>query len=142
MSTIDNPNPATLPVSADRTVWAGRVLTFLAAAFLVMDATMKLLALDIVMSTNAELGWTGDAATARMQGIILIVITLLYIWPRTAVLGAILITAYLGGAIATHLRIGNPLFTHTLFGVYVGLFVWAGLYLRLPRLRALLPLIR
>lgn len=142
MSTVDNPNPATLPVSADRTVWAGRVLTFLAAAFLVMDATMKLLALDIVMSTNAELGWTGDAATARMQGIILIVITLLYIWPRTAALGAILITAYLGGAIATHLRIGNPLFTHTLFGVYVGLVVWAGLYLRLPRLRALLPLIR
>ena len=141
MSTTDTSNTA-LPAPADRTVWAGRVLTFLAAAFLVMDAAMKLLALDVVMTTSAELGWASDAGTAQMLGVILLVITLLYIWPRTAVLGAILLTAYLGGAVATHLRIGNPLFSHTLFGVYLGLFVWGGLYLRLPRLRALLPMIR
>ena len=68
--------------------------------------------------------------------------TLLYAIPRTAVLGAILLTAYLGGAVATHVRVGSPLFSHTLFGVYLGVIVWGGLWLRDPRIRALLPLTR
>jgi hypothetical protein len=77
-----------------------------------------------------------------MLGILTLVSTVLYALPRTSVLGAILLTGYLGGAIATHLRIGSPLFTHILFGVYLGLMVWGGLYLRDERLRALLPLRR
>ena len=64
---------------------------------------------------------------------------MLYAIPQTAVLGAILLTGYMGGAIATHLRIDSPLFSHTLFGVYLGLLIWGGLYLREPRLRALIP---
>jgi hypothetical protein len=79
--------------------------------------------------------------TIRTLGTLLLVPTLLYTWPRTALLGAILVTGYLGGAIATHLRIGSPLLTHTLFGVYLALMVWGGLWLRSPRLRALLPLV-
>ena len=66
--------------------------------------------------------------------------TLLYIAPRTALLGAVLLTGYLGGAVATHLRLGNPLFSHTLFGVYLGVAMWVGLYLREPQLRRLVPL--
>jgi len=66
--------------------------------------------------------------------------TLLYIWKRTSVLGAVLLTALLGGAVATHIRIDSPLFSHTLFGVYLGLIMWGGLWLRDPALRRLLPL--
>lgn len=69
-----------------------------------------------------------------------LICTALYAWPRTALLGAILLTAYLGGAVATHVRIGSPLFSHVFFGIYLGLFVWGGLWLRDPRLRALFPL--
>jgi hypothetical protein len=71
---------------------------------------------------------------------LLLVCTLLYAAPQTAVLGAILLTGYLGGAVATHVRVGDPLFSHILFGVYVGVFLWLGLYLRDARLRALVPL--
>ena len=78
--------------------------------------------------------------TARTLAAILLVAAALYAWPRTAVLGAILITAYLGGAVATHARVGSPLFSHTLFGVYVGVITWAGLWLRDQRLRAVIPL--
>ena len=79
---------------------------------------------------------------ARGLGLLGLVCTALYAWPRTAVLGAILLTAYLGGAVATQLRVGSPIFSHLLFGVYLGLIAWAGLYLRDARLRALLPLRR
>jgi len=72
--------------------------------------------------------------------VLLLACTLLYAAPQTAVLGAILLTGYLGGAVVTHVRVGDPLFSHILFGVYVGVFLWLGLYLRDPRLRALVPL--
>jgi hypothetical protein len=75
----------------------------------------------------------------RGLGLLLLLCTALYAWPRTAVLGAILLTGYLGGAVASHVRLGNPLFTHILFGVYLGIFAWGGLFLRDARLRALLP---
>ncbi|HVR17126.1 MAG TPA: DoxX family protein, partial [Candidatus Limnocylindrales bacterium] len=75
-------------------------------------------------------------------GIVLLTCTVLYMIPRTAILGAILLTGYLGGAIATHVRVGSPLFSHTLFPVYVALLIWGGLYLRDDRLRALIPLRR
>jgi hypothetical protein len=103
-----------------------------------MDATMKLLALPVVLEASGPLGFAG-AAMARVLGIILLICTALYIAPRTAVLGAILLTGYLGGAVATHVRVGSPLVTHILFGVYLGVFVWGGLYLRDPRVRALIP---
>ena len=117
----------------------GWVLSGLAIAFLLMDATMKLLALSVVLETSGPLGFPG-ATMSRGLGVLLLVCTLLYAAPQTAVLGAILLTGYLGGAVATHVRVGDPLFSHILFGVYVGVFLWLGLYLRDARLRALVPL--
>jgi hypothetical protein len=125
--------------SAPASLWTGRILTGLSAAFLLADSGMKLAAPGIMAANSPDIGWSLDPATIRMLGVLLMIPTLLYLWPRTAVFGAILITGYLGGAIATHARIGDPLFTHTLFGVYVGLFVWGGLWLRSPALRALIP---
>jgi DoxX-like family len=86
-----------------------------------------------------EIGFHGEAL-ARELGVILLLCTLLYAAPPTALLGAILLTGYLGGAVASHLRVGDPLLTHVLSGVYAGLLVWGGLYLRDARLRALFPL--
>jgi hypothetical protein len=120
--------------------WTGFILSGLVIAFLAMDFTMKLMQLDIVKSTGLELGWSAD--TALPLGVTLLICTVLYVIPQTAVFGAVLLTAYLGGAVATHVRIGSPLFSHVLFGVYLGLFVWGGLWLREPRLRALFPLRR
>jgi hypothetical protein len=134
---------APTPVSTGSTpgsVWTGRVLTGLVAAFLLMDAGTKLVAPQFATDNSPPLGWEFDVATVRLLGLLLLVPTLLYLWPRTAVLGAILITGYLGGAIATHVRAESPLLTHTLFGIYLALFVWGGLWLRSPALRALLPL--
>ena len=119
--------------------WIGWTLSVLAILFLVMDAVMKLLALPIVIKSGEALGFPG-ADMARALGIILAVCTALYAFPRTSVLGAILLTAYLGGSVATHVRADNPLFTHVLFGVYVGIVVWAGIYLRDAALPALLPI--
>jgi hypothetical protein len=115
----------------------GWILSGLVIAFLLMDAVMKLLALPVVLEASSALGFAG-ARMARLLGAILLVCTALYLFPRTAFVGAILLTAFLGGAIATHVRAGSPLFTHTLFGVYLGVMMWAGLVLRDPRLRDLL----
>lgn len=114
---------------------AGLVLTVLAVLFLLMDAIMKLLALPDVLTTTALLGFPGTPTFARSLGAVLLVCTLLYAWPRTAPLGAILLTGYLGGAIASHVRTASPLFSHTLFGLYLALCVWGGLFLRDRRLR-------
>lgn len=122
------------------TLWTGRVLSGVSAVFLLMDAGMKLLAPDFAAANSPDLGWPADPATLRTLGVLLLVPTLLYLWPRTALLGAVLLTAYLGGAIASHVRVSSPLFTHTLFGVYLALMAWAGLWLRSPALRRLLPL--
>lgn len=118
---------------------AGWALSGLAILFLTMDAAMKLLALPVVIKSGDALGFPG-ADMARALGIVLAACTALYAFPRTSVLGAILLTGYLGGAVATHVRAGNPLFTHVLFGVYVAVVLWAGLYLRDAALTALLPL--
>jgi len=117
----------------------GWVLSGLVIAFLMMDATMKLLALSVVLETGGPLGFPG-APMARGLGVLLLACTLLYAAPQTAVLGAILLTGYLGGAVATHVRVGDPLLSHILFGVYVGVLLWLGLYLRDARVRALVPL--
>jgi hypothetical protein len=107
-----------------------------------MDGGLKLSNLPIVAETSAQLGWPADIGTLYLLATLMLGSTLLYAIPRTAMLGAVLLTGYLGGAVATHVRVGNPLFSHILFGVYLGLFVWGGLWLRDPRIRALLPLVR
>jgi DoxX-like family len=90
-------------------------------------------------SAPASPGYPGTADMARSLGILLLICTVLYVIPRTAILGAVLLTAYLGGTVATHLRVGNPPFTHMLFGLYLGVFIWGGLYLRDAALRAVFP---
>jgi hypothetical protein len=128
--------------SSSAGLWIGRVLSGLAVAFLVMDGVMKLIQPQVVIDATRQIGWPTDATTLAVLGIILLVSTALYVMPRTAVLGAILLTGYFGGAVASHARLGDPLLTHDLFGVYLGLFVWGGLWLRDARVRALIPLSR
>lgn len=122
------------PASARR---VGAVLSAVAVLFLSMDAVMKLFAMPFVLEASAQLGYPGTPEFARGLGAVLLACTLLYAWPRTATIGAVLLTGYLGGAIATHVRVSNPLLSHTLFGVYVALLLWGGLFLRDPRVRAL-----
>ena len=120
---------------------AGRVLSGLVILFLLFDAGLKLVSPETAIKYSPpDLGWPLDVPTMTMLGTLLLIPTLLYIWPRTAILGAILVTGYLGGAVATHVRIGSPLFSHCLFGVYLGVMLWGGLWLRDPRVRALIPL--
>lgn len=120
---------------------AGRVLSGLVILFLLFDAGLKLVSPETAIKYSPPgLGWPLDVGTMYLLGLLLLIPTLLYIWPRTAILGAILITGYLGGAIGTHVRINSPLFSHSLFGVYLGLMLWGGLWLRDPRVRALIPL--
>ncbi len=118
--------------------WAGYILSGLPALFLIMDAVGKLFKPDAVVKGTVELGYPESVIVPL--GILLLVCTIIYLIPQTAVLGAILLTSYLGGTVATHVRIGNPLFTHTLFGVYLGIMLWLGLYFRDSRLRELVPL--
>ncbi len=118
--------------------WAGRALSGLAVAFLLADGAMKFIQPAVVVETMRGLGWPADPATLVMLGILQLGATVLYVVPRTALPGAILLTGYLGGAVATHLRIGSPLFSHVLFGVYIGAMIWGGLWLRDARLRNLL----
>ena len=121
-------------------VVVGRALSALAIVFLVFDTAIKLVQAPVVAQTLGSLGYPGDLGLTI--GIVELVCLVLYALPRTAVLGAILLTALFGGGIATHIRVGSPLFTHILFGVYLGLFVWGGLYLRSERLRELIPAMR
>ena len=111
-------------------VWAGRFLSGLTIAFLLLDAAMKLVPLQPVTDSMQSLGFTPTAALARGLGVLLLACVVLYAVPRTALLGAILLTGYLGGSIAIHLRAGSPLFSHVFFGAYVGLALWAGLLAR------------
>ena len=115
----------------------GYVLTALVALFLTFDTVMKVLRLAPAIQGTTELGYPADAVV--WIGMIELVCVGLYLAPRTSVLGALLLTGYLGGAIATHVRVGSPLLSHALFPVYVALVLWGGLYLRETRLRALLP---
>jgi hypothetical protein len=134
-------NSMTVPIEGiahGRSRVAGIVGTIVAALFLAFDAILKVLSLAPAVAATTSLGY--PAGSVVWIGVIELVCLALYLVPRTAVLGALLMTGYLGGAIATHVRISSPLFTHTLFPVYVALLMWGGLYLREPRLRALAPL--
>ena len=127
------------PAASKAARWTGYVMSGLVILFLLFDGGIKLVPLEIVTQTSGEIGLPTDPSNARLLGILTLIGVVLYAIPQTAVLGAILLTGYMGGAIATHLRIDSPLFSHTLFGVYLGLLIWGGLYLREPRLRALIP---
>lgn len=122
---------------AKRTIWMGRVLSGLAVLFLLFDGAMKFF-MDKLPPEALEAGATLQWPIEKMPlvGTILLLSTLLYIIPRTSVLGAVLLTGYLGGAVASHVRVSNPLFSHTLFPIYVAVFIWLGLYLRDSRVRS------
>lgn len=117
-------------------LWTGRVLSGIAILFLVFDTVIKLIARPEVAESMQQLGYPTELGF--VIGVIELVCLVLYIIPGTSVLGAILFTGYLGGAIATHLRLENPLFTHILFPTYVAALLWGGLYLRDSRVRVLL----
>jgi hypothetical protein len=119
-----------------RSVWIGRVLSAIIVLLLIMDRVVKFLKPAPVIETFAHLDLPLGLATP--VGVICLACTLLYAIPRTAVFGAVLLTGYLGGAIVVNLRVGDPLFSHALFPVYVGAIIWIGLYLRDVRVRALL----
>jgi DoxX-like protein len=116
---------------------AAYVLTGLVALFLAFDTVLKVLALAPAVQGTTELGY--PAATVRWIGLIELVCLALYLVPSTSVLGAIMLTGYLGGAIATHVRVGSPLLSHKLFPIYVALIAWGGLYLRERRLHDIVP---
>jgi hypothetical protein len=121
-------------------IWTGRALSWSAILFLTPNMIIKLIDHPIVQQTMTGLGW--PVKYDLLIGVIELVCIVLYAVPRTSVLGMILMTDLIGGAIATNLRAEQPLFSHILFGVYLGVWMWVGLWLRTPRLRALIPLSR
>ena len=133
------PSTQTSPISKRR-LWTGRILSGFAVLFLVFDAVVKFTKIAPVVDSFAQLGY--PIGLAPTIGSIALVCVVLYVIPRTSVLGAILLTGYLGGAIASQLRIGSPLFSHVLFPVYVAALIWGGLYLRDEQLSALIPVRR
>ena len=125
---------------AGAAVWIGRILSALVVLFMLFDSIIKVILIEPVVVSMKQLDY--PVSTARGIGVMEMVITALYVIPRTSTLGAVLLTGVMGGAIATHLRVGDPLFSHVLFGVYLGAIAWAGLILRDPQLRALFPIRR
>ena len=128
------PFTQTAPNSKARII-TGRVVSGLAIAFLTMDAAMKLFGVPAAVEGTTQLGY--PASVLFGLGLVQAVCLVLYLVPRTAVVGAVLWTGYLGGAIATHVRVGNPWFTHILFPIYVAVFLWGGLWLRDRRVRTM-----
>lgn len=118
------PNTLALPVSKQK-LWTGRILKYLPVLFLFFDSIPKILKIDPVVKATIELGY--PESIIPVLGIILFTCTVLYLIPKTSFLGAVLLTGYLGGAVATQVRIESPLFTHILFPVYLGILIWGGL---------------
>lgn len=116
-------------------VWTGRALSGIAVAFLLFDAIGKLMKAGPVVEGTVRLGYPERMVFSL--GALLLIGVLLYVFPMTSLLGAVYLTAFLGGAVATHFRVASPLATHVLFPVYVAAFIWGGLALRNPRLLAL-----
>lgn len=127
---IDSPLPR-----SRKAIWTGRILSGLAVLFLAFDAAMKLFRVPAAVEGTTQLGY--PAGTLLGIGLLQVVCLVIYLVPRTAIIGAVLWTGYLGGAIATHVRVGSPLFTHILFPVYVAALLWGGLWLRDRRVDAL-----
>jgi len=129
--------PGTQAVTSKKAVWTGRVLSALAVLFLIFDASVKVLRSPFAVDATAQLGYPESVVVTL--GLIQIACLIVYLIPNTSVLGAILWTCYLGGAVATHVRVQSPLFTHTLVPIYVAALLWLGLWLRDNRVRAVLP---
>jgi hypothetical protein len=140
MTTDSSPAVATSGRPSKAALWTGRVMSWLVALMLLMDAVMKLMKPKFVVEGTMKVGYPEHVVVPL--GIVLLVCTILYLIPMTSMLGAILLTGYLGGAVATHVRVGDPLFSHGFFPVYFGILLWCGLLLRDLRLRPLLPLTR
>jgi hypothetical protein len=121
-------------------LWIGRIMSALPALFLIVDAGMKIMNTPQVSEAMTNLGYRTELSLTL--GIITLICVALYLIPRTKVLGAILLTGYLGGAVAAHVRVGDPLFTHILFPVYLGILIWGGLCLRDYRVAHLIPVRR
>jgi hypothetical protein len=117
-------------------LWAGRIIFALVVLFLLFDIVGKLLAVPPVVEGTIQLGYPGNLV--RVIGFILLACLVVYVVPRTSVFGAVLLTGYLGGAVATQVRVGSPVFTHILFPIYVAVLTWGALYLRDGRVRALI----
>ena len=132
---MSSPNASVFDSKAS--IWTGRILSTLIVLLLLVDCLFKFLQPPQVVEGMHKLGLP-PAITVPL-GILLMLCTLLYAIPYTSVLGAVLLTGYFGGAVLTHLRVSEPLFTHTLFPVYFGILAWFALFLRDPRIRALLP---
>lgn len=132
-TTLDSPRTPRLTSPAR---WGGRILTGVPVLFLMLDGAMKLAGHPEVTKASERLGIPTQFSAGI--GLLLLGCLALYLVPRTAALGAVLLTGYLGGAVFTHVRIGDPLFSHTLFPIYVGAMLWAGLFLRDERVRRLL----
>lgn len=127
--------------TSDIMLWTGRALTTLFALFMLGASIFpKLTGMPVAEETLAALGW--PAGYALMIGIIELACVVLYLVPSTSLLGAVLMTGLLGGAMATQIRAASPLFSHVLFSIYLGAFMWGGLWLRLPAVRAVLPFLR
>jgi hypothetical protein len=132
------PDTQTVPVSKTR-LWAGRIMSALPVLFCLVDGGMKLVKPPIVVTSTLQLGY--PESVILPIGIVLILCTLLYIIPRTSVLGAILLTGYLGGAVATHVRVGSGAFP-IVFPIIFGVLIWGGLWLRDEQVRVLIPVRR
>ena len=137
MSTLASTSPVLDRPVSNAAMWGGRVLSSLLVLFLLVDGGIKLVPIEAVTQASLELGI--PTYLSRTLGALTLAGTLLYAIPRTSVLDAILLTGYFGGAIYVHVRADSPLFSHTLFGVYLGVIMWGGLWLRDPLVRALIP---
>jgi hypothetical protein len=126
-------NHVSFTTTSRRSLWAGRILTAIPSLFLAFDAVVHLLQPQFAVQATIKMGY--PASMLPVLGALQIAFLIAYLVPRTAILGAVLWTGYLGGAVATHVRAGDPLLTHVIVPVYVAAFLWAGLYLRDPRLR-------
>ena len=124
------------PASA-KMVWTGRIVSGLVVLFLIFDGVTKVIKEHHVLEASAKLGYPVDSIV--LIGAVLLVCVAAYLIPRTSILGAILLTGYLGGAVATHVRVHDPLFD-TVFPIIIGVLVWGGLFFRDAQLRALIPL--
>jgi hypothetical protein len=137
MSSLQQTGASVAAVSKGQ-LWTGRVLSGIAVLFLTFDTVIKVIGVNIAAETTQQLGYPPHLLP--VIGWIEVICLVLYLVPRTSVFGALLWTGYLGGAVATHFRIGNPLPSHTLFPIYIATLLWLGLWLRDRRLRAVLPL--
>ena len=134
MTTMQATLPTVVPSKAK--VWTGRTMAGIVILFMLMDSIFKFIVSDDVIKATTNLGF--QAHHLPVLGTLGLIATVLYILPRTEIFGALMLTAYWGGAIASHVRLDNPLFSHVLFPVYLGILAWGALWIKCERLRNLI----